>query len=115
MEDVNTRNSTSSPLPSDRLRTSVIRQVTELCTRKFLPVLADNPAISSLTIVYYNNCAVMLPGNHFVAFGGGGGAIVQTSIKRPPPSFSPNYDAKWGGVLSSKYGNCALYVYGREY
>ena len=25
---------TTSPLPSDRLRTSVIRQVTELCTRK---------------------------------------------------------------------------------
>ena len=35
-EDINTRSST---LPSDRLRTSVIRQVTELCTRKFLPVL----------------------------------------------------------------------------
>ena len=46
--------------------------------------------------------AYLLPGNHFVALGGWGGggrklgALVQTSIKRPPPSFSPNYDAKKG-------------------
>ena len=62
-EDVlSTRNTVTSPLPSDHLRTSVIRKVTELCTRKFLPVLevhGRRPAISSLqllTIVYYNNC-----------------------------------------------------------
>ena len=77
--------------------------------------MADNPAISSLqllTIVYYNNCGNhaalheprrVVPGNHFVALGGEGrklGALVQTSIKRPPPpSFSPNYDAKRGGRI----------------
>ena len=57
----------TSHLPSDHLRTLIIRLVTELGTRKFLPVLegymADNPAISSLqllTIVYcyFVACAV---------------------------------------------------------
>ena len=42
-EDVNTRNNQS--LPSDRLRTSVIRQVTELCLYQKGVYMADNPAI----------------------------------------------------------------------
>ena len=79
--------------------------------------MADNPAISSLqllTIVYYNNCYFVAttrlqerrssyPETTFsVAWGGEGGrklgALVQTSIKRPPPFFFAELRCKKGGV-----------------
>ena len=51
--------------------------------------------------------------------GGGGrklGALVQTSIKRLPPSFSPNYDAKGGAYnrASTVYYCCLLFHYNGE-
>ena len=85
--------------------------------QKVLPVLrymADNPQL--LTIEYYNNCYFVAthetlhelhsincyPETTFsVAWGWGGGrklgALVQTSIKCPPPPL--NYDAQRGGRI----------------
>ena len=57
-------------------------------------------------VSYRTKLTVTLPGNHFAALGGGGGGGgggVSSGHKckiqlNAPTSFSPNYDAKRGGV-----------------
>ena len=112
---------TTSQFPSDRLRTSVVRQVTELClySRKFLPVRSRGPILPSVVLLCSYFCgttctrlcgavAYYVTWKTLCSVGWGGGVSsghkCKISIKRPPPLLFRELRCKKGGRIIEQIG-----------